>query len=161
MVFNSLHFPPSAASARGVVSALFVLLVPLRLLVSCCFRCPCSLRCCQWGYQAPSTSAASGVAWISCSSTGSSLALHGLRCCWPAHRLCHCSWVVWGCWLHCCQRCWVHECCCCCWGPGDPGTCMQPLLLVELVFGVPSMGAGSPVLLWFLKSLVAGFSCHH
>ena len=30
VVFESLHFPPSTASARGVISALLVLLVPVR-----------------------------------------------------------------------------------------------------------------------------------
>ena len=38
---------------------------------------------------------------------------------------------------------------------------MQLLLLMELVLGVLPLGAGSPVLLWFMKPLVVGFSCHN
>src|SRR3712207_8459912 len=39
----------------------------------------------------------------------------------------------WGHLLDHCQEFWVHGCCCHWPGPGDPGTCMQPLLLLELV----------------------------
>lgn len=55
-----------------------------------------------------------------------------------------------GCWWCHCRGCWVHRCCCHWRGPRVPGAWMQPLLLVELVPGLPPLGAGPPVLLWFL-----------
>ena len=44
-------------------------------------------------------------------------------------------------------------------GPGALCTCMQLLLLVELVSGLLPLGAGSPVLLWFLMLLVTDSTC--
>nr|XP_044632681.1 interleukin-31 receptor subunit alpha [Equus asinus] len=63
VVFENLCFPLSTASAR-VVSVL-MLLVPLSLLVPCCLQCHCSRGCCHWIHQTVSTSAASGVTWVS------------------------------------------------------------------------------------------------
>ena len=60
------------------------------------------------------------------------LALHVLGCCCLVYQLCWCSQVVCGCLLHHCQGSWVHRCHYHWQRSGDPGTCMQPPLLVEL-----------------------------
>ena len=83
----------------------------------------------------------------------------GSFCC-PMHHPHCCSKAVLGCWLHCCQGCRVHWCHCHFWGPGDPGTCIQPPLLVELVLVLLPLGVGSLVLLWFLLLLVTDSTCH-
>ena len=157
LVFESLNFPPSIATARGVVTALFVLLVPLRLLMSCCFQYGCSLRRYQKDNQAVSTSVLSGVAWVSCIPACFLRALHMLRCCCLLHHLHCCSWVICG------------------YGSTIPrgagftsvtvavrglSSCMKPPVLVERVLRVPPLRAGSQVLLWFLKPQVTGAIYH-
>ena len=52
------------------------------------------------------------LCWVSCSSTSSLWALHGLGCCCPVHHLCCCSQVIWGCWQYYYQRHSVHRCYC-------------------------------------------------
>ena len=88
------------------------------------------------------------------------LALQELGCCCPMHHL-HCSsQVVCRFWLNCCQGFWGRGCHCHCHVPRDLGIFMQPPLLVEPVSGVPPLGIGSPVVLWFLKPLLAVSSFH-
>ena len=149
----------STASSRGIISALPVPLVPLRLLVTCRLQCHCSLSCCHWGHQAANTSIAFGVTWVSCSSLGSPWALHKVQILLPIHHLLFCYWIFVRCCLHSCQGCWVHgrsyQ------GPGDQGTCIQHLLLVEPVLRVPQVVVVSPVPLWFLNPLVTLSTCHH
>ena len=134
-------------------------LVTLGLLVPCCLQCHYSSRCRQQGHQAVSTSAASRATWVSCSPTGSPWALQAqmLLPHVPAALLVLGSL---GGWMHSCQACWFYRCQCRYQGPGDPGTCMQPPLLVELVSEVPPLGARSLVLLWFLIPLVKVSTCH-
>ena len=113
--------------------------------------------CHHQGHEAVSTSA-SRVTCISFSSTDSPRALLGLISCCPMLHLCCCSWVVSGCWLHHCHRCWVMGVFVAAGGPGTLGIICSP----------PACGAGvdysrgwvacSVVI---LKPLVAGSTCHH
>ena len=152
VVFESLHFPPSTAYARGVISALLMPLVPPRLLVPFFFWCQCSVRCCHSGHHSESTSAASGVTWVSYSPTCYPWALHRVGYCCPLHRLFCCSWLIWGCWKHHCQGCWVH---CCCWGP-------------RFLYAAPTTGrtgvGGAATRGWVTSSAVppeaSGHKCH-
>ena len=132
----------------------------LRLLVLCCLWYHCSLMCCHQGHKAVKTSTDSGAAWVFCSSTFSLLGLQGLGCCYHVHHLCSCFWVVWRCWLHHCQGYCVHRYCCW-WTPLELGIWMHPSLLVMLVLGLPTLGAESWLLLWFLKPFVTVSNCHH
>ena len=140
LYLRACAFPPSSSSARSTISALTVLLMSLRLLVSCCLGCPSSLRCHHHGHQAVSVSAASGVPLVSW------LALCGLSLAWT---LLPCAPPVLL--LPCCLRmlaaprpgCWVHGCCCHCQGLKVLGMCVQPPLPVDLVSGMLPLGAGS------------------
>ena len=93
-VFESLSFPPSTPSVRGIVSNLLVLLVALRFLLPLWLQYH-AVGCCHQGHQAMKTSA-SRVSWVSCSPTGFLWALHRLRSYFNWHHLCCCSPVIWG-----------------------------------------------------------------
>ena len=79
----------------------------------------------------------------------------------PHDYLWCCSWVVWRCWQQSFQGLWVHKCHCCCQRPWTLWTSMQLTLLTELMSRLLQLGAGSWVLLWFLKPQVTGFTCHN
>ena len=59
--------------------------------------------------------------------------------------------------MHCCQGCWVHRCHFPCQGPGE--LYVSPAAAELLLGGVPPVGAGSSVLLCFLKALVTRSTC--
>ena len=59
--------------------------------------------------------------------------------------------------MHCCQGCWVHRCHFPCQGPGE--LYVSPAAAELVLGGVPPVGAGSSVLLCFLKPLVTGSTC--
>ena len=156
MVFESLYFSSFTASARGIISALLVLLVSLGLLVPCCVQCHCSLGCCHQGHQAASTPAASRVTWVLCTSPGSLWPWMLLPRAPPVLLILGCLGVLVAP-LPGVLDSLVSLSLLGVWRPRD---FIQPLMLVELVLGVPPRGAGSLVLLWFLMLLVAGSTCH-
>ena len=92
---DSLHFPPSTVSAKGIISAFFTPPLPLRLLVPCCLCCLCILRCRHQGHQAASTFTVSRAARVSYSSAGSPWALNRFGCCHLVHHL-HCWFGSFG-----------------------------------------------------------------
>lgn len=114
VVFDSLHFLHSTASARGIV---LVLRVPLRLPMSCCFQYCYNLSCCHWAHQAVGTTVASGATWVSCCPGHPPGASHRLRCCSPMHHWPSCSLIIWGCWQKHFQGLCVHRFHYCCQGP--------------------------------------------